>query len=131
MLPWLLNTIEDTAGSYSEAFRDSLVQFHTYASRSSSELSALDDEAEIQRRQYQVRTRRDMLSEAAQRELAAALSSSSPLSLTMGHEQIDEGTYFVATIKNETDEQISEWAVQVEVPPLLVERLEPSRLRTR
>ncbi len=119
-MPWFLNTIEDTKGRYSEVFRASLLQFHGYVSRLSSELPAIADEAAAQRLQYQVRMQRDMLSEAAQKELAAALSSPSPLSLVLNHVQEHEITYFVATIKNETEEQITNWAVQLEVPPLLV-----------
>jgi hypothetical protein len=119
-VPWLLNTIEDTTGRYSEAFRASLVQFHGYASRLSLELPTIADEEAVQRLQYQVRMRRDRISEGAQKELAAAFSSPPPLSLVLSHLQEHEVTYFVATIKNETEEQITNWAVQLEVPPLLV-----------
>jgi hypothetical protein len=123
VLPWLLNTIEDTTGRYGEAFRASLFQFHGYASRLCSELPAVGDGAAMQRLQYQVRTRRDQLSEAAQTELAAALSSPPPLSLVLSHIHEHEGMYFVATVKNETEEQIINWAIQIEVPPLLVNGL--------
>ncbi len=117
---WLMNTIEDTTGRYSEAFRASLFQFHGYASRLSSELPVIGDEAEIQRLQYQIRMWRDLISEEAQKELAAALLSPCPLSLVLSHIHEHEATYFLATVKNETEEQINNWAVQLEVPPLLV-----------
>jgi hypothetical protein len=64
------------------------------------------------------------LSEAAQRELAAALPSPVPLSVILGHVQEHESTYFVATVKNGTDEQVLNWAVQLEIPPPLVRGIE-------
>jgi hypothetical protein len=119
---WLMNTIEDTAGRYSEDFRTYLLQFHDEVSRLLPKLSAVD-EAELQRLQYQVRMRRDGISDAAQKELAAALPSPPPLSVVLSHIHEQENTYFVATVKNETEEQITNWAVQLEIPPLLVNGL--------
>jgi hypothetical protein len=46
--------------------------------------------------------------------------------LVLSHHQEAEGAYFIATIKNETEGQVADWAIQLDVPPLLVKGLHQS-----
>jgi hypothetical protein len=115
-----LDVLDDTAEHFSQSFRGALFAFHGYASALCSQLPTIDDEEQLQRLRYQVRMRRDLLSEAAQGELAAALPAPAPLSLVLSHLHENEGTYFVVKLKNETEAEIVNWAVQLEIPPSLV-----------
>jgi hypothetical protein len=116
MTSWYLNVVEDTKDRYSQSFHEALLEFRAFTERLRSELANEDN---LQARLSRLRMRRDQLSEAAQRELAAALPTPVPLSVVLEHASEQEISYFVARVLNQTEAQIVRWAVQLEMRPLL------------